>query len=271
MVKRRTFLLGGVAAAGALVMGWSVLPPRQRLTMAQLLRVGPGEVALNGWVKIGADNMVGVVVCKSEMGQGVLTGLAMLLAEELDADWAQVKIEAAPIDKIYNNIATLVDGLPFHPDNDGSIKAVAEWMTAKAMREFGTMLTGGSSSIKDLWLPMREAGASARAMLVSAAAEQWGMPAIECRAESRRVMHPSGNSANFGKLAALAARQSIPDKVTLKEPNKFKLIGQPLPQIEAASKVDGSRRIAGGASASSRRADVCRGIVGLGASSDPGS
>jgi isoquinoline 1-oxidoreductase subunit beta len=242
MVKRRTFLLGGAAAAGALVVGWSVMPPRQRLNTAHPLPVGPGQVALNGWVKIGADNSVGVVVCKSEMGQGVLTGLAMILAEELDADWAQIKVEAAPIDKIYNNIATTVDGLPFHPDSDGSIKAVAEWMTAKAMREFGVMMTGGSSSIKDLWLPMREAGASARAMLIGAAAAQWKLPAVECRAEWGKVLHSSGKSASFGELAALAASQPVPDKVTLKDAKQFKLIGQPIPRIEARSKVEGTAR-----------------------------
>ncbi len=240
MVKRRTLLLGGAAATGALVVGWSLLPPRQRLTTAQPLAVRAGQVALNGWVKIGADDRVGVVVCKSEMGQGVLTGLSMLLAEELDADWARVTIEAAPIDKIYNNIATLVDGLPFHPDSDGSIKAVAGWMTAKAMREFGVMMTGGSSSIKDLWLPMREAGASARAMLIGAAAQQWKLPASECSAAQGKVLHPSGKSASFGELAEAAARQPLPAKVALKDPNQFKLIGQPVPRIEAASKGDGT-------------------------------
>ena len=242
MVKRRTWLLGGVGAAGALVLGWSLLPPRQRLNTAQPLPVRPGQVALNGWVKIGADDSVGIVICKSEMGQGVLTGLAMLLAEELDADWARVKVEAAPIDKIYNNIATLVDGLPFHPDNDGSIKGVAAWMTAKTMREIGVMMTGGSSSIKDLWLPMREAGATARAMLIGAAAQSWKLPAAECRAQAGKVLHPSGKSASFGELAALAARQPVPNKVALKAAAQFTLIGKPLLRIEAASKVDGSAR-----------------------------
>jgi len=242
MVKRRTLLLGGVGAAGALVLGWSLLPPRQRLNTAQPLPVRPGQVALNGWVKIGADDSVGVVICKSEMGQGVLTGLAMLLAEELDADWARVQVEAAPIDKIYNNLATVVDGLPFHPDNDGSIKGVAAWMTAKTMREIGVMMTGGSSSIKDLWLPMREAGATARAMLIGAAAQSWKLPAAECRAQAGKVLHPSGKSASFGELAALAARQPVPNKVALKAAGQFMLIGKPLLRIEAASKVDGSAR-----------------------------
>ena len=241
-MKRRTLLLGGAAAAGALVVGWSVLPPRQRLTTAQPLAVRDGQVALNGWVKVGADNSVTVALCKSEMGQGAHTGLAMVLAEELDADWAQVKVEPSPIDKIYNNLVTAVDGLPFHPDDDGTIKSVAGWLTAKAMREVGVMVTGGSSSIKDLWLPMREAGASARAMLIGAAAEQWKLPAGECRAEAGKVLHPSGKSAAYGELASLAARQPLPRKVALKDPARFKLVGQPARRIEAASKLDGTAR-----------------------------
>ena len=172
MTKRRTVLLGALAGAGALVLGWSLLPHRQRLNTAQALPTRVGQVALNGWLKIGADDSVGIVMAKSEMGQGVLTGLAMLLAEELDADWSRVRIEAAPIDKIYNNLVMVADGLPFHLDTQGGIKSAAQWMTGKLMREVGVMATGGSFSIKDLWLPMRQAGAAARAMLVAAAAEQ---------------------------------------------------------------------------------------------------
>ena len=239
-MKRRTLLLGGAGAAGALVLGWSVLPPRQRLMTQHPLPTRSGQVALNGWVKVGADNRITVVMSKSEMGQGIHTGLAMLLAEEMDADWSQVGVEASPIDRIYNNIATVVDGLPFHPDDDSSLKAVAEWLTAKTMREVGVMLTGGSSSIKDLWLPMREAGASARAMLVAAAAQQWGVPAGECRAQAGRVMHGADKSATFGELAAGASRQPLPGNVALKEPSAFRLIGKPLPRLDSASRLDGS-------------------------------
>jgi isoquinoline 1-oxidoreductase beta subunit len=241
-MKRRHFLLGGAGAAGALVVGWSVLPPRQRLMPSAPLPVRPGQAALNGWVKVAQDNSVTVMASKSEMGQGVHTGLAMLLAEELDADWAQVGIEYSPIDRIYNNQAAMVDGLPFHPDDDGVLKRVAGWMTGKTMREIGTMMTGGSSSIKDLWLPMREAGASARAMLVSAAAAQWNVPVAECRAEAGKVLHASGRTASFGELAALAAKQPLPEKLSLKDPANFKLIGQPVQRIEAASKIDGTAR-----------------------------
>nr|WP_288851498.1 xanthine dehydrogenase family protein molybdopterin-binding subunit [uncultured Acidovorax sp.] len=240
MVKRRTVLLGGAATAGALVIGWGVVPPRQRLHTAQPLPQGTGQVALNGWLKVAADNTVTVMMAKSEMGQGAHTGLAAILAEELDADWAQVRLEMAPIDDIYNNLATVVDGLPFHPDNDGSIKAVAGWLTAKTMREVGVMMTGGSSSIKDLWRPMREAGAHARAMLINAAAVQWKVQAAECKANAGVVEHAAGQRATFGELAALAAQQPPPGKVPLKASAEFKLIGKPLTRIEAPSKLDGS-------------------------------
>ncbi|MBC8749540.1 MULTISPECIES: hypothetical protein [Paraburkholderia] len=170
-------LLGGagvVSGLGAPVVGWTALPPEPRLVTAQPLLVRQDQSALNGWVKIGTDNTVGIVMCKSERGQSIDTGLAMVPAEELNADWNQVRVERAPIDKIYQNIAGLVDGLPFQPDDDGMLMAVAERVAGKAMREIGVMFTGASSSIKDLWLPMRQAGASTCAMLVAAAAGRAG-------------------------------------------------------------------------------------------------
>ncbi len=240
-MKRRHFVLGTAGAVGALVVGWSVLPPRQRLRTSKPLLTAPGQVALNGWVKLGADDRVTVVMPKSEMGQGTHTGLAMLLADELDADWSRVAIEPSPIDGIYNNLATVVDGLPFHPDDHGALKRLAGWMTAKTMREIGVMMTGGSSSVKDLWLPMRQAGAAARAMLVAAAAQAWGVPAGEVTVTDGVIAHRSGRRARLGEFAAAAAGQSMPSSPALKTPAQFKLIGQPLPRLmqEAAGKADG--------------------------------
>jgi isoquinoline 1-oxidoreductase beta subunit len=242
MLKRRTFLLGGAGAVGALLVGWSVLPPGQRLTASMPLPAQGTQVPLNGWVKIAADNSVTIMMCKAEMGQGIHTGLAMLLAEELDADWSQVRVEDSPIDKIYNSVQAIIDDLPFRPDDDSTVKRTTVWMTRKLVREAGTMMTGGSSSINDLWTPMREAGASARAMLISAAAAQWKVPAGECRAEGGQVLHPSGHKASFGELSSMAAQQALPRKVALKDPADFKLIGKPLRRIEAASKINGTAR-----------------------------
>jgi len=156
-VKRRHVLAALAAGSGVLAIGWGVMPPRQRLNPSQPLASIDKTTALNGWVRIGEDDSVTVVMGKSEMGQGVFTGLAMLLAEELDARWDQVRFEQSPQDNIYNNLAGVADGLPFHPDNQGMVKSSAQWLVRKAMREMGLMFTGGSTSIKDLWLPMREA------------------------------------------------------------------------------------------------------------------
>ncbi len=243
MVSRRRVILASLGAAGALVVGWSMMPPRQRLRTAAPLPTAAGQSALNGWLKIGRDDRVTIMLAKSEMGQGVATALAMLLAEELDADWSRVATEMSPVDKIYNNLATVVDGLPFHPDDHGSLKRIAGWMTAKSMREIGLMVTGGSSSIKDLWQPMREAGASARAMLVAAAAQAWGVPAAEVTAQAGVLRHAgSGKQARFGEMAERAAQRDLPGSVALKDPAKFTLIGQPLPRRDSAAKSDGTAR-----------------------------
>lgn len=240
MSTRRRFLLGTFAAAGALAVGWSFIPPRQRLVTGTPLPATASEVPLNGWVKIDRDDLVTVMMAKSEMGQGVHTALAALLAEELDADWSRVRTEMSPIDPIYNNLAMVVDGLPFHPDDRGMIKRVAGWMTAKAMREFGVMVTGGSSSTKDLWLPMRQAGASARAMLVAAAARQWQVDAATITVAAGVVSHAaSGRSARFGELAEAAGRESLPNSPALKDPKQFTLLGRPVRRIEAADKIAG--------------------------------
>jgi isoquinoline 1-oxidoreductase beta subunit len=246
MVKRRTFLVGGAAALGTLAVGWSALPPRQRLEPARALDVLPAQAALNGWVKIGADNRVTVMVCRAEMGQGVHTGLAMLVAEELDADWSRVDVEAAPVDRIYNNVESVAGNLPFRPDDDSTLKGVVAWLARKGAREIGAMMTGGSTSLNDAWLPMREAGAAARAMLVQAAAAQWGVPVAQCRTEAGRVFDGPASgatrSATYGELAPLAARQPLPRKIDVKDPSAFRLIGKPLLRIEAPSKLDGSAR-----------------------------
>lgn len=239
---RRKFILGTLGVAGALAIGWGVLPPRQRLTTAEPLPTAEGEVAFNGWVKIARDGSVTVTLAKSEMGQGVVTALCMLLAEELDADWSRVRWQQSPIDKIYNNIATVVDGLPVHPDTGNVVLDALKWLTAKTMREVGVMMTGGSSSVKDLWRPMREAGAAAREMLVAAAAAQWRIAAADCSTEKGEVIAPDGRRLGYGELAAAAAQQKMPSSPTLKPAERFKLLGQPTRRLDTPAKIDGSAR-----------------------------
>jgi isoquinoline 1-oxidoreductase beta subunit len=241
--ERRRFLLAGLAAGGALVVGWGLQPPRQRLRGARPLPVAQGAVALNGWVAVGSDGLVSIVVPRSEMGQGVQTALPMLLAEELDAPFASVRTTQAPIDKIYANLAVMRDNLPFHPDDRGSVKQGSQWVLGKVGRELGIMFTGGSTSVKDAWLPMREAGAVARAMLIEAAAGQWHAAPADCRTEEGNVIHRDGRRASYASLAAAAAQAGAgigPSEVRLKEPREFRLIGKPLPRRDSPSKVNGS-------------------------------
>ncbi len=236
--SRRRFLLGGLGIAGALVIGWGLMPPRQRLD-AEPPEDLAGRIPLNGWVLVSRDNRITVMLAKSEMGQGVMTSLAMLVAEELDVPLAMVDLRQAPMRKIYGDTTMAGDGLPFHPDDPGWLKRSVQWMTAKAMREAGVIATGGSTSVRDSWLPMREAGAAARARLVAAAARNWKVPAVECETGGGRVMHPSGLSAAYGALAE-AASGIGPVDFRLRDRKAFKLIGRPTLRIDADAKVNGS-------------------------------
>ncbi|WP_445289617.1 molybdopterin cofactor-binding domain-containing protein [Variovorax atrisoli] len=241
-LKRRHFVLGTAGAVGALVVGWAATPVASRLTGSQPLPAVPGQVALNGWVKVGSDNTVTLMMSQSEMGQGTHTGLSMLLAEEMGASLGQIRLETAGSDAIYNNQAAILDALPFRPGDEGAMKRSTEHVMGKLLRAIpGLSGTGGSSSITDQWVPLREAGASARTMLLGAAAALWQVPVAECRAEAGRVLHQaSGRSATFGELAPKAAQQPLPTQVALKKPADFKLIGQPARRMDGAAKLDGS-------------------------------
>ena len=244
-MKRRTFLLGALGAGGALVVGWSLLPPRSRMGSRETWgRLAAGEsVALNGWVRVAKTGEVIVAVPRSEMGQGVYTALPMLVAEEMDVPLAQVRIEQAPIDAIFGNVAMLAASLPFHPDNaHGTAGRTAQWFVSKLARELGLQVTGGSSSVRDAWGPMREAGAAARAMLVAAAATQWKVSAGECTVEAGIVKHSGGRQLRIGDLVQSLDDVPVPSTVRLKEPGQFKLIGTPAPRLDVPAKVNGTAR-----------------------------
>jgi isoquinoline 1-oxidoreductase beta subunit len=167
----------------------------------------------NAFVKIGADNTVTVVVKHLEMGQGTYTGLPTLVADELDADWSQMRVEAAPADaKRYNNLF---------------------WGEAQG--------TGGSTALANSWLQLRQAGAAARVMLVAAAAERWNVPAAEITVSRGVLEHKgSGRKATFGELAAAAATEIVPSDVPLKSPDQFVYIGRPAPKTDARAKSTGT-------------------------------
>jgi CO/xanthine dehydrogenase Mo-binding subunit len=162
--------------------------------------------APNAWLRIDGDGTVAVTVAKSEMGQGVLTALPMILAEELDADWSNIKVEQA-----------------------------------LAGKKYGDMGTGGSASIRTSWEALRTAGATARAMLVSAAAKRWGVPESACRTETSHVIHvPTGRKLTYGELAGEAAILPVPATVALKAPKDFRIVGKRIPRIDTPSKVNGT-------------------------------
>ena len=238
-LTKRRFLLGGLGLTGALIVGWGISPARQRLNTGHPLPVKNGAVALNGWLEIATTGRVTLHLHKSEMGQGISTALPMLIAEELDVPLSQVDVVPADIDKIYGNVAMLVDSLPFHPDYHGAIKHVAQWMTGKFARELGLQATGGSSSVKDAWMVLRQAGASARAMLLRAAAQKWNVAESECRTRAGRVIHVSGKEAGYGELAGLAVH-SQPAEIRLKQTSEFTLIGQSVPRRDSLPKTNGT-------------------------------
>ena len=240
--SRRRFLLSGVAVAGAMVLGWGVMPPRQRMRGKQPLPLENGAVALNGWIAIAPDGSVQLAMPRAEMGQGVHTALAMLVAEELDVGLDAIKLIQAPVDKIYSNLALMHDNWHFHPDDKGTGKRVAIRMLEKVGRELGIIITGGSSSVADAWDPMREAGATARALLVAEAAREWKVPHEQVRTENGVLYHDiSKRQAGYGSLAARAALGQ-PQEVKLKDPHSFRLIGTPVLRRDSRIKSEGTAK-----------------------------
>lgn len=240
LLNRRRFLVIGSVAGGGLLVGCSPPSASSRLGDGKTFPSTGGPVALNGWVRITPDNRVIVAVPRSEMGQGVYTSLAMLVADELDAAWAQVSAEQAPVADIYANAALLLNVVPFAQDDDGFMARIARVSLQNLGYTLGLQVTGGSSSVRDAWEPMRLAGAAARAVLVEAAAAQWAVSAAQCTVRDGTVAHaPSGRSARFGELAAAAAKLTPPASVPLKARKDFRLIGQPVPRNDIADKVNG--------------------------------
>jgi isoquinoline 1-oxidoreductase beta subunit len=215
MSSRRAFLKSaGTAGALALTIGFEwAASTRPAAAVATVAASNPGApFAPNAFLRIGVDDSVTVIAKHLEMGQGSYTGIATIVAEELDADWSRVRVESAPADvKRYANLI------------------------------FGMQGTGGSSAMANSWTQLREAGARARAMLLTAAAETWHVPAAELTVSQGVVYHAASNrQASFGTLVRSAALLPVPDQVSLKDPASYTLIGHAPARVDVPSKVDGS-------------------------------
>ncbi|HEX3727610.1 MAG TPA: xanthine dehydrogenase family protein molybdopterin-binding subunit [Pirellulales bacterium] len=202
-VGRRGFLKVGIGAAAGLTLSFAI--PEKSVLRAQGSNVG--TFPLNGYIHIGADDSITLVIPKSEMGQGPVTSVSQILADELDADWTRIRTQFAPVDpKLYGPLQ-------------------------------GTF---GSMTIRTTWEPMRKAGATARAMLVAVAARRWNVDPAQCRTENSAVLSPSGERLLYGSLAQEAAKLPAPSGVAPKNASQYKLIGKSLKRLDTPSKVNGT-------------------------------
>jgi isoquinoline 1-oxidoreductase beta subunit len=201
-LTRRSVLLG----TGGLVLGFHapIMMPKIFGAEKALLTVAP-----NAFVRISADDTVTIVINKLEMGQGVNTSMAQLIAEELECEWEKVRSESAPVDAVYN-----------HP-------------------LMGVQMTGGSTSIASTWEQYRKVGASMREMLKAAAAEKWNVPVKELTASNGKITHPKKGTLRYGELAEAAAKQPLPENPKLKEPKDYKIIGKSVRRTDATEKSNG--------------------------------
>ncbi|MBI5742102.1 MAG: xanthine dehydrogenase family protein molybdopterin-binding subunit [Nitrospirae bacterium] len=203
-ISRREFIKTGSLIGGGLILG--VIPGFNGASGQSSQNFAP-----NAFIRVGTDDIVTVIVNKSEMGQGVYTSLPMVVADEMEADWSKIRIEPAPVDPAYNHTIWGIQG------------------------------TGGSTSTWTTWDQLRRAGATARVMLVKAAAGIWGVSPIACRAENGFVFHDeTKRQFSYGSLVEKAAQLSPPQDVPLKEPKDYKLIGKPVKRLDTPSKVKGS-------------------------------
>ena len=243
MVKltRRKLMVSAGLAGGGILLGYA-MAPFSTVDRARKLAAGDGALLVT-WVRITPDNRVTVIVPHSEMGQGVHTAMPMMLAEELDADWALVSMEQAPADMAFANGA-LAKG--YLGAADPSIPKFLNGLTDFAFRkaaEFNNLqITGGSTAVRFTGVVgMRRAGAAARWMLVQAAAKEWGVPAQEITAADSKLSHAaSGRNAAYGEMASKAVDFDPPANVPLKDPKAYKIVGKPVARFDIPAKVNGS-------------------------------
>ncbi len=237
-MKRRAFLVAGGILGGGLALGYFFTPNRLALRAGS----SPEQVWLTSWVGINPDNTITVLVPHAEMGQGILTSLPMMLAEEMEADWSLVDIRQAPAEEIYVTDKVAQGFKMGRTDVPAPLQKLLDFSFYKASGMVNLQLTGGSTSVRFTGQGgMRIAGAAAKEMLLRAAAGRWQVAQSDCRAESSHVYHDAGGlSARFADLAAAAAQFKPPLNPRLKAKQDYVLCGKPVPRVDLADKVTGA-------------------------------
>jgi isoquinoline 1-oxidoreductase beta subunit len=239
IITKRRLLIGTAALGGGLAVGYFWMRRPFPSPLAKPGRLAAGEIALNPYIVIGGDGRISLVTPRAEMGQGAQTGMAQLIAEELDVALDAVRVVHGPADRGYLNWAITRLAIPFGQDGEGMAGAVHNALLPVVGKLTGHQITGGSSSIPDAFDSLRRAGATARAMLIAAAAAQTKLAPDKLKTENGHVI--AGNERiPYGKLAAAAARLSPPSTVALKPRSEWRLIGKSAPRVDLREKVTGA-------------------------------
>ncbi|WP_373473582.1 xanthine dehydrogenase family protein molybdopterin-binding subunit [Sphingorhabdus lacus] len=240
-VKRRAFLIGGVAIVGAGLFGISIMDSNAVKTAAKLT-AGKGEHSFATWLKISEDNVVTIYSPHTDIGQGSNTGLAQMLAEELDANWDLVKLVSAPAESAFANVGLGRGFLGEMTGQPGIINGVPQSFLSFLARQMNLQITGGSTALRFTGqVTFQKVGAATRLALIETAAKRLGVPASELTTQDSHVIHAkSSRSLPYGKLAAEAATLSLNNEPTLKDPKNYRLMRQSVPRLDIPAKVDGT-------------------------------
>lgn len=238
-ITRRAFLIGAAAVAGGLAVGYYYY--RKPFSNPLEDELAEGEATFNPYVKIGGDNRITIIAPRAEMGQGVVTTLAALVAEELDVELEDIAVEHGPASPAYANIAMLEDGLPFPQFDDSTMAELARGGMAVVAKFLAIHATGGSTSTVDAFDKMRQAGATARELLKTAAAEKLGVAAESLQTSGGAVTDPaSGRSLSYGELAVAASKLDGVQEVALRPQAEWRLLGKSQPRLDMPAKVTGA-------------------------------
>ena len=240
-IARRGFLIGSAAIAGGVVFG--TYKYHQAHPNPLVDDPAQGATALTPYLRIDAQGVT-VITPRAEMGQGVQSTLAALVAEELDLPWDSLRIEHGPPAAAYFNAAGVTEGVPFSPLDHGTAAGVMRGTMGVMAKFLAMQFTGGSSSMPDAFDKLRQAGATARWALVQAAADQWKLPAADLKTSRGEVIAPDGRRVAYIALAPAAAKLDLPSSVPLKPREQWQLLGKPLPRLDMVAKSTGTATFA---------------------------